>query len=282
MADSVLAGTLPEETGGSLVDFQKAMRMASTEAYDARAKEDQKLADKQFDPTKVSGGTFASIMDNLEQERGKDVSKIYASTVDAYKTQESEKAKARSKSGGTLTERLAAQKSDDFAGFDNFFDQYLEANVDISGEFPMTNEQYEGNIASALGSGKETFKGYIPADIYQEALGAFLRAYPGKESEFFDQYKGRLSPEDQKALMPRTAAQEASAETASEKDAVKEAEIETKLTQLVDHLEKFYAEEDTFGSEKRVSLTDIEEAVDKEDIPEIIKRLEEKGIIVEK
>lgn len=67
-----------------LMDFQKVMAMASRQAYTERQGTELNQAAGQFDPTKVSGGTFASIIGNLEANRGADVSKIYASTLNAY------------------------------------------------------------------------------------------------------------------------------------------------------------------------------------------------------
>lgn len=67
-----------------LMDFQKVMQTTAQQAYTERQKAEMTQASTQFDPTKVSGGTFAGIISNLEANRGADVSKIYASTVSAY------------------------------------------------------------------------------------------------------------------------------------------------------------------------------------------------------
>lgn len=68
-----------------IMDFQKVMQLTSQQAYKDRQASEMETTSKQFDPTKVSGGTFASIIGNLEQNRGADVSKIYGSTMEAYK-----------------------------------------------------------------------------------------------------------------------------------------------------------------------------------------------------
>lgn len=68
----------------SLVDFQKAMQLSSSLAYKDRQKSELETEAKAFDPTKVSGGTFATIVSNLESQRGADIGKIYASTLNAY------------------------------------------------------------------------------------------------------------------------------------------------------------------------------------------------------
>jgi hypothetical protein len=68
----------------ALMNLQKAMQLASRTAYNERQTSELTQAGTQFDPTKVSGNTFASIVGNLEANRGTDVSKIYKSTMDTY------------------------------------------------------------------------------------------------------------------------------------------------------------------------------------------------------
>ena len=75
-----------QQSPTSLVNFQNAMRLSSQLAYKDRQTTELGTASKQFDPTKVSGGTFASIIQNLESQRGADIGKIYASTMNAYGT----------------------------------------------------------------------------------------------------------------------------------------------------------------------------------------------------
>jgi len=67
-----------------LLNLQKAMTLASKTAYDERQANEMNITGQQFDPTKVSGGTFAGIISNLEQNRGMDISKVYASTLSTY------------------------------------------------------------------------------------------------------------------------------------------------------------------------------------------------------
>lgn len=73
-----------QQSPNSLIDFQKVMQLSSQQAYKERQTAELQTEAKAFDPTKVSGGTFASIISNLEQQRGGDVGKIYASTLNAY------------------------------------------------------------------------------------------------------------------------------------------------------------------------------------------------------
>ena len=68
---------------GSLVDFQKVARAISQNTYTSRQKKEGKVTKGQFDPSKVSGSTFKSIMSGLEANRGGDISKMYSSTLDA-------------------------------------------------------------------------------------------------------------------------------------------------------------------------------------------------------
>jgi len=67
-----------------LMDFQKAMQLTSQTAYNERQTKEMEITGTQFDPTKVSGGTFSNIIGNLESKRGADISKIYKSTMDTY------------------------------------------------------------------------------------------------------------------------------------------------------------------------------------------------------
>jgi hypothetical protein len=74
----------------ALLSLQKAMTASSQMAYRARQAQELEQAGTQFDPTKVSGGTFASIIGNLEQQRGTDISRIYQSTMGTYQAVQKE------------------------------------------------------------------------------------------------------------------------------------------------------------------------------------------------
>ncbi|MFA5990481.1 MAG: hypothetical protein WC803_12870 [Sphingomonas sp.] len=73
-----------QQNPNTLVDFQKVMQLTSSQAYKDKQASDFATEGKAFDPTKVSGGTFASIIGNLESQRGADVGKVYAATLNAY------------------------------------------------------------------------------------------------------------------------------------------------------------------------------------------------------
>lgn len=68
---------------GSLVDFQRVMRAVAQDTYEHRQKKEGKITKGQFDPSKVSGSVFRDIMENVEKNRGGNVSKIYAAGMDA-------------------------------------------------------------------------------------------------------------------------------------------------------------------------------------------------------
>ncbi len=77
-----------QQQPNAILNLQKAMQNASRVAYNER--QSQELGTLGFDPSKVSGNTFASIIGTLEQRRGADVSKIYSSTMETYKTVQAE------------------------------------------------------------------------------------------------------------------------------------------------------------------------------------------------
>jgi hypothetical protein len=111
MADTILQGTLatgtptppkgltvPDSTGNnktdintlkgaqnqpsSMVGFQDVLRRSSQEAYNQR--QSSELGSLGFDPSKVSGNLFASVIGRLEANRGKDISSIYKTTMSTY------------------------------------------------------------------------------------------------------------------------------------------------------------------------------------------------------
>ena len=68
-----------QKTPQQLLNFQKMMHISSVQAYQERQKQELNATigeGGQFDPTQVSGNTFASIIGKLEQNRGKEVSGI--------------------------------------------------------------------------------------------------------------------------------------------------------------------------------------------------------------
>lgn len=68
----------------SLVKFNQVMQLASSQAYKERQAEEMKVEGGLFNPSEVSGGTFAAIIGSIEGRRGADISKVYASTMNTY------------------------------------------------------------------------------------------------------------------------------------------------------------------------------------------------------
>lgn len=71
-----------QQKPSTLMNFQGVMQKTAQQAYNER--QSSELGGLNFDPSKVSGGTFSSIIGNLEAKRGADISKIYASTLNTY------------------------------------------------------------------------------------------------------------------------------------------------------------------------------------------------------
>ena len=78
---NTLGGTL---TPGMGTAFQSVMATVARQNYNARQSSELSQLGKQFDPTKVSGGTFADIIGWVEAKRGADIGKTYAATMDTY------------------------------------------------------------------------------------------------------------------------------------------------------------------------------------------------------
>lgn len=78
--------TQPQQQGASsaeqMMAFQTLMRGISQDAYEKRQAKEGKTLGRQFDPSKVSGATFKSIIDFAESGRGGDISKMYAAGVE--------------------------------------------------------------------------------------------------------------------------------------------------------------------------------------------------------
>lgn len=78
---NTLGGTL---TPGMGTAFQSVMATVARQNYNARQSSELSQLGKQFDPTKVSGGTFSDIIGWVEAKRGADIGKTYAATMDTY------------------------------------------------------------------------------------------------------------------------------------------------------------------------------------------------------
>lgn len=78
---NTLGGTLTPGVGTA---FQSVMATVARQNYNARQSSELAQLGKQFDPTKVSGGTFSDIIGWVEAKRGADIGKTYAATMDTY------------------------------------------------------------------------------------------------------------------------------------------------------------------------------------------------------
>lgn len=70
--------------------FSQVLQTVSRMAYNDRQQVELNQLNKQFDPSKVSGGTFAGIMNFVEKNRGVDTSKVYGATMQGYQASQSE------------------------------------------------------------------------------------------------------------------------------------------------------------------------------------------------
>jgi len=81
-----LANAQAKYKPGSLTAFQKVMQGVSQRLYAKKQDSDMGAIAPYMNPTQVSGQTFSSVMEWLEQERGKPLSEIYSSTMKTYIT----------------------------------------------------------------------------------------------------------------------------------------------------------------------------------------------------
>jgi len=108
-----------QQQPSDLLNLQKSLQVGSSEAYKQRQATEMEITSGQFDPTKVSGGTFAGIIGNLEQQRGMDIGKVYAATMSTY-----------AKVQDTITQRL------------QFLEQLEEQKKQWKEEMKMREKEY--------------------------------------------------------------------------------------------------------------------------------------------
>lgn len=71
-------------TPGMGTAFQSVAATIARQNYNARQSQELNQLGRQFDPSKVSGGTFSDIIGWVEAKRGADIGKTYAATMDTY------------------------------------------------------------------------------------------------------------------------------------------------------------------------------------------------------
>jgi hypothetical protein len=161
--------------GGSLVDFQKVMRSVSKNAYNDRKAKEGKVTDGQFDPSKVSGSVFKSIMDSVEGNRGQDISKVYASSVEAAKFDIEQKQKAKE------FDAELAQKKEEFYG------NHPELNYGFSNVDGMRTDRHNNPTAFTTDIAKQAglVEGvdYVRGDAFPDNPNMFTAKLLGNPLE---------------------------------------------------------------------------------------------------
>lgn len=115
---------------GSLADFSKVMRGVSKSAYEYRQNKEAEVTGKQFDPTKVSGSIFQSIMEGVEKNRGYDISKVYGAATEAAKADIEMKEKQRE-----FDIQASLEK-------ESFYADHPELNYGFSGQEGMRTDRH--------------------------------------------------------------------------------------------------------------------------------------------
>lgn len=182
---------------GLLGDFTTLMRKVTQNGYDKRMKASGKIADNQFNPTKVSGSTFSSIMDNLESGAGRDMSKMYASTLDAYtKNQESLRNAINDKQ--QMVDKIVSRMS---SGSGNTASERLRK--DISADIDKTRA-YFNSIRNP--EGKDYSLAVFPIEAYEKARQEFIGSYGTANVKDFDNIFANeyLFPEDARRYIKNT------------------------------------------------------------------------------
>lgn len=169
-----------QQKPSDLLNLQKAMQVASSQAYKDRQATEMGITSQQFDPTKVSGGTFASIIGNLEQQRGMDIGKIYSSTMETYKSiqqeisrrmeylQELEENKRR-------WEEEMKMKKEEIKRIEK---QDKEAGKLARERFEEEKKQFEMNFNKKSGGGSGSSSG---ADYYNDLISNFKQVDVGPD-----------------------------------------------------------------------------------------------------
>lgn len=240
---------------GALASFGTIMKQISTTAYNQMAATQKGITDTQFDPTKVSGGTFASIIGGLEQNRGVDTSKIYASTVNDVREQqrmlgetiaqketlaenirqrieqtrleEERIAASRSRSGGgTATERARAAELATVEKYAAAMDAIMQQN----------GTQGFSSADPALNKDAQSAQTLSYQDYKELRLAA---ARDGIKGASFDDYFSGLLSEDDRLSLKKTYAQDSAEQKAADEKAAHEEEVQ----KIVDNIENFTYED---------------------------------------
>lgn len=141
--------TLKPVKGGTMPAFQATMKVIADNAYRTRQVGEMQSLSRQFDPTKVSGGTFADIMGYVEQNRGGDISRNYKTAMDAASQYYAEQA------------RLKEQKKQHEYALEE-----MKKSAKLSLSEKMTMAQYNAELEMKVAGYKSTLKGSGSGDDY--------------------------------------------------------------------------------------------------------------------
>lgn len=134
--------------------FSQVMQTVSRMAYNDRQQVETNQLNKQFDPTKVSGGTFADIMGWVEKNRGIDTSKVYGATMQGYQASQQE-------IGGQL-DKLKAEEQGKADELRQLKYQFPDADIKDSDS--------EDTVALKI---KKSNERKVVIDLYTQTFGSF-------------------------------------------------------------------------------------------------------------
>jgi len=161
--------------------FSAVMQTVARMAYNDRQQAETNQLSKQFDPTKVSGGTFRDIMGWVEQKRGVDTSKVYGATMQGYTASQQEI--------GTQLDRLKAEEKEKADELRSLRYQFPDADIKegddeqtIAAKIKKSNER-----KVVLDLFTQTF-GYYPEDLSINEMNKRL----AKKYKNYDKYKEDL------------------------------------------------------------------------------------------
>jgi hypothetical protein len=184
-----------QQQPSTLMNFQKVMQTFSRQAYNERQSSEMKQLGTQFDPSKVSGGTFAAILGNLEANRGADISKTYASTMNTYQTiqQEITRRLETLKEAEEDKRRWEAELKLRKKELKRLEKQDKEAAKIAKAKLKMDQEAHAMSMAKALKSGSSSSN-----DYYSNLLNGFKQITIGNDNymdpnEFNAWYRDALS-----------------------------------------------------------------------------------------
>lgn len=134
--------------------FSQVMQTVSRMAYNDRQQVETNQLNKQFDPTKVSGGTFADIMGWVEKNRGIDTSKVYGATMQGYQASQQEI--------GSQLDKLKAEEQGKADELRQLKYQFPDADI--------KDTDSEDTIALKI---KKSNERKVVIDLYTQTFGSF-------------------------------------------------------------------------------------------------------------